>query len=105
MSDAVAPVSSCLVLLPYLQSPLSPFGWSKQRSPSGSRCSKRRYVHVELSHKTGKVVVLEMLGEHVSGELHDIADNERRPRVVPCDQVLILLVDNHAIRYSDTDVR
>lgn len=65
---------------------------------------KRRYVHVELSHKTGKVVVLEMLGEHVSGELHDIADNERRPRVVPCDQVLILLVDNHAIRYSNIDV-
>lgn len=49
--------------------------------------------------------MLEMLRENVSGELHDIANNERRPRVVPCDQVLILLVDNHAIRYSNTDIR
>lgn len=34
------------------------------------------YVHVELSHKAGKVVVLEVLGQDIPGELHDIAHNE-----------------------------
>lgn len=40
-------------------------------------------LHVELSHKTRKVVVFEMLGQDIPRELHDVADNERRSCVVP----------------------
>ena len=53
-------------------------------------------LHVELSHKTRKVVVFEMLGQDIPRELHDVADNERRSCVIPGNQVLILLVNHHA---------
>lgn len=53
-------------------------------------------LHVQLSHKTRKVVVFEMLRQYIPRELHDVADNERRSCVVPGNQVLILLVNHHA---------
>ena len=78
-------------LLLLFSSPLGGYPAQQKKGRGWRVCD----LHVELPHKTRKVVVLEMLGQDIPRELHDIAYNEGCSCVIPGNQVLVLFVNHH----------
>uniref|UniRef100_A0A453LDK8 Uncharacterized protein n=1 Tax=Aegilops tauschii subsp. strangulata TaxID=200361 RepID=A0A453LDK8_AEGTS len=60
--------------------------------------SERTYVGVELPHEAREVVVLEVLGEQVPGELRRPPHHERRPVLAPRDHVVHRRVLDELVR-------
>lgn len=56
-------------------------------------------VHVELSHKGRKVVVLKVLRQDLAGKLVRVDDDEAA-RGRPMDVLLVLFIFNHASRMA-----